>query len=91
MRKIEIKETKPGIIFEGSQFPSGVWLVTDGVVADEVDHFVYYEDEKRIEAKAVGVMSHREADGLLHNWPDTVSEVKLARPKRKSKKVVEDE
>ena len=76
MRKIRIKKTELAIVFEGSQYPAGVWLVTGGFVIVEPDHYVYYENAKRIEAKAAGVMSHHTADRLLHNWPDTVSEVR---------------
>lgn len=77
MRKIRIDATEPVIIFEGTQYPAGVWLVTDGFVAEEPGHYVYREGDKRIEDhKAVGVMSTYTADRLLHNWPDFVSEIK---------------
>ncbi len=88
MRKIEIKTEAP-IIFEGTQYPAGTWLVTNGFVAEEPGHYVYYEGEERIEAKAAGVMSHYTADRLAHNWPDSVSEVEppKAKGKRKGKAV----
>ena len=85
MRKIEIVEADPPIIFEGSQYPAGTWLVTNGFVAEEPGHYVYYEGEKRIEVEAAGVMSHRTADRLWENWPDVVSEVKPPKAKRKRK------
>ena len=77
MRKIRIDATEPVIIFEGTQYPAGVWLVTNGFVAEEPGHYVYHEEEERIEVEAAGVMSIYTADRLLHNWPDTVSEVEL--------------
>lgn len=93
MRKIEIKEIEPLIIFEGTQYPAGTWLVTNGFVAKEPGYFVYYDVEERIEVEAAGVISHYTADRLLHNWPDVVSEVEppkaeppKAKRKRKAKK-----
>lgn len=103
MRKIRIDATEPVIIFEGTQYPAGVWLVTNGFVAEEPGHYVYHEiilirripmnEEERIEVEAAGVMSIYTADRLLHNWPDTVSEVEPpeeppeepAKPKRRSR------
>ena len=84
MKKIRIKRIEPIIVFEGNRYPPGVWLVTDGLVVKEPGHYVYYQDGKRVEVKAdkvSGVMSHLTADRLLHNWPDSVSEVKPKKPK----------
>ncbi|KKN07667.1 hypothetical protein LCGC14_1064660 [marine sediment metagenome] len=68
MRKIRIDAIEPVIIFEGAQYPAGVWLVTNGFVAEEPGHYVYHEEEKRIEVEAAGVMSTYTAGRLLHNW-----------------------
>jgi hypothetical protein len=84
MRKIRIKKAKTTIDFEGNRYSFGVWLVTDGLMVKEPDHYVYYQDGRRVEVKAAkiaGVMSHQTADRLLHNWPDVVSEVKPKKPK----------
>ena len=83
MRKIRIKRTRPVIIYEGTRYPEGVWLVTNSVVTEEPGCYVYFEEGERIEAKAVGVMSIYTADRLMHNWSDSVSEVK---PKKKGGK-----
>lgn len=87
MRRIEIAEATFTINFEGTQYPPGVWLVTNDVVVQEPGCYVYHEDGKRIEVKAssvAGVVSTYTAGRLAENWPDFVSDVKP--PKKRSRK-----
>jgi len=87
MRKIEIAEATFTITFEGTQYPPGVWLVTDKLVVKEPDCYVYFEDEKRVEVEAgsvAGVVSTYTAGRLAENWPDFVLDVRP--PKKRSRK-----
>ena len=84
MRKIEIKETVPPIVYEGTQYLPGIWLVSSLFVIHEPDYFVFYEDGERIEAEAAGVMSEQTADALLHNWPDSVFDCEVEEAKAKA-------
>lgn len=87
MRRIEITKATFTITFEGTQYPPGVWLVTNDFVAKEPDCYVYVEYGKRVEVKAsdvAGVVSTYTAGRLAENWPDFVSDVKP--PKKRSRK-----
>ena len=85
MKRIKISAF-PSIVFEGTQYPPGTYLVTSQFVMKEPgEGFVYHEDGKRLTDKtAVGVISPYTAGQLLHNWPDSV-EMAKSRSKRKAK------
>lgn len=76
MRKLEVKELSRAITFEGTDYLPGIYIVTNAYCAKEPGCYVVFENGDRVEVEgAVGVISNRTADRLLHNWPEVVSEV----------------